>query len=356
MRDLDAWEAAARERLPAMVADYYAGGARDEETLRGNRAGWSAWWLSHRVLAGVERPDPSATFLGLPLSAPVVVAPSAFHALAHGDGERATAAGAAAAGSAMVLSTLSTAPVEEVARAAGGRLAFQLYVYRDRGATRALVERVRAAGCRALVVTVDAAILGTRHRDVANRFHLPAGLSLPNAAPDGHGLDPGEGSALAAWVARQLDPALGWDDLATFVATAGLPVWVKGVVRGDDARRAVDAGVAGVVVSNHGGRQLDRGVPTSHALRGVAAAVDGRVPVWVDGGVRRGVDVVVARALGADGVWLGRPALWGLAVDGAAGVTAVLDTVRAELVEALHLLGVPSARAVGPDVLVPRAY
>lgn len=351
--DLDGWEAAALAALPGMVADYYAGGARDEATLRANRAGWSSWWLMHRILAGVSAVDLAATFAGVPLRAPIAVAPTAFHGLAHPEGELATARGAAEAGSLMVLSTLSNRPVEEVARAARGAIAFQLYVYRDRGATRAIVERVRAAGCRALVLTADAAVLGTRHRDVRNGFRLPEGLSLPNAAPGGRALGAGDGSALAAYVSSQLDPALSWDDLARLVADAGLPVWVKGVVRPEDARQAVALGAAGLIVSNHGGRQLDRGAPTAQVLRPVVDAVDGRAPVWVDGGIRRGADVAVALALGAAGVLVGRPALWGLAVDGARGVAAVLDTLAGELREALTLLGVPSVGAVPRDAVTP---
>jgi 4-hydroxymandelate oxidase len=353
--DLDGWENAAAARLSVMAGDYYAGGARDEATLRANRSSWADWWLVHRILAGSPAPDLRSTFAGLPLRAPIVAAPTAFHGLAHPAGERETARGVAAAGAAMVLSTLSNEPVEAVVEAAGGAVAFQLYVYKDRGATRAIVDRVRAAGCKALVLTADAAILGTRHRDVRNGFHLPAGLSLPNAAPDGRALGTGDGSALAAYVSGQLDAGLGWPELEQLVATAGLPVWVKGVIHPDDARRAVGMGVAGLVVSNHGGRQLDHGVPTSHALRSIADAVNGAVPVWIDGGIRRGTDIAVALALGANGVLVGRPVLWGLAVDGATGVAEVLDTLSFELREALALLGATRASAVPRDA-VTRAY
>ncbi|MCB9686284.1 MAG: alpha-hydroxy-acid oxidizing protein [Alphaproteobacteria bacterium] len=345
--DLDAWERDAIAALPAMVADYYAGGARSEGTLRANRSGWSRHALVHRILAGVREVRTAASFAGVRVAAPIVAAPTAFHRLAHPDGEVATARGVAAAGSAMVLSTLSTAAVEEVAAAAPGRVAFQLYVYRDRGATRALVERVRAAGCRALVLTADAAILGTRFRDVRNGFHLPPGLSLPNAAPEGRTMDgDGSGSVLARYVADQLDPSLGWGDLEAFLADAGLPVWIKGVVHPEDAARAAAMGVAGIVVSNHGGRQLDAGIATADALPRVVDAVAGRCPVWVDGGVRRGTDVCVALALGADGVLLGRPVLWGLALEGADGVRQVLELLRAELVEALTLIGVSDHRTL----------
>jgi 4-hydroxymandelate oxidase len=345
--DLDEWERDALAKLPPMVADYYAGGARDEETLRGNRAAWSRWALVHRVLAGVERVDPSVELAGTRLAMPIVAAPTAFHRLAPPDGELATARGVRDAGTAMVLSTLSNTPIEDVARAAPGRVLYQLYVYRDRGATAEIVARARDAGCKGLVLTADASVLGTRWRDVRNRFRLPDGLGIPNAAPSGR-LLAGDalGSGLARYVAEQLDPSLGWKDLEWLRSIAGMPVWLKGVVRGDDAGRAVEAGADGVIVSNHGGRQLDGGVPTALALPEVVDAVAGRVPVWVDGGIRRGVDVLRALALGASAVLVGRPVLWGLAVGGADGVRDVLELLRAELVEAMTLLGVGSAEDV----------
>jgi 4-hydroxymandelate oxidase len=352
---LDEWERRALAKLPPMVADYYAGGSRDEETLRANRSAWADFALRHRVLTDVSAVDLSAEIAGVPLSMPIVVAPTAFHGLAHAEAERATAAGAREAGTAMCLSTLSNAPVEEVAAAAGGALLFQLYVYKDRGATRAIVDRVREAGCRALVLTADAPVLGTRPRDVRNRFHLPSWLSLPNAAPSGRTVEgaPAD-SGLARYVAEQLDRSLGWGDLERLMAEAGLPVWLKGVVRGEDAAQAAGLGVAGLVVSNHGGRQLDAGIATAHALAEVVAAVDGRCPVWVDGGTRRGTDVAKALALGAAGVMVGRPVLWGLTVDGPAGVRDVLAGLRGELEEAMALMGTPEVSAVTADLCVRR--
>jgi 4-hydroxymandelate oxidase len=349
---LDDWERDARALLPAMTADYYAGGARDEGTLAANRAGWRRYALRHRILTDVSTTDLRASAAGLPLAAPILAAPTAFHALAHPEGERATARGVAAAGSAMILSTLSTAPVEEVVAAAAGAVLFQLYVYRDRGATDAIVDRVRAAGCKALVLTADAPVLGTRFRDVKNGFHLPPGLSLPNAAPAGRTLGGVAGdSGLARYVAEQLDPSVSWADLERFLARAGLPVWLKGVVRGEDAARAVGAGVAGLVVSNHGGRQLDHGVSTARALPEVVDAVGGRIPVWVDGGVRRGTDVAVALGLGASGVLLGRPVLWGLALEGADGVRHVLTQLQGELREAMRLMGAPTLATLTRDLV-----
>ncbi len=252
-----------------------------------------------------------------------------------------------------MLSTLSNRPVEDVVREAGDvPVLFQLYVYRDRDATAAIVRRAREAGCRGLVVTVDAALLGTRERDVRNEFGLPPGLDLPNAAPSGRALpvQPGA-SGLARYVTEQLDSTLTWDDLRWLMSIAGMPVWVKGVVRHDDAARAASLGVEGIIVSNHGGRQLDGGIPTAEALPEVVDAARNRCRVWVDGGLRRGSDVLKALAMGAEAVLVGRPVLWGLAVDGAEGVAAVLRQLSGELTEAMALCGVPSLADVGRDLL-----
>jgi 4-hydroxymandelate oxidase len=348
-------ETRAREKLSQHAFDYYAGGAHDEVTLRDNVAAFARLRLHHRVLVDVSARDTSATVLGQRLTSPVIVAPTAFQKMAHPEGECGTARAAGAQGTVMVLSSLANTSVEDVARAATGPLWFQLYVYRDRGATEAVVARAEAAGCRALVLTVDAPMLGTRERDVANRFVLPAELSVENFAPAGYGrMAPYTGgSGLAAYVNSMLDQSLSWKDLAWLRSRTKLPILLKGVVRADDARRAVDAGVQGVVVSNHGGRQLDTSPATIEALPRVTDAVAGRCEVLMDGGVRRGTDVLKAIAYGAKAVLLGRPVLWGLALGGQKGVEAVLAALRSEVSLAMALAGCASLADVTRDLVEP---
>jgi 4-hydroxymandelate oxidase len=334
-------EQLARERLSSLAYDYYASGAHDEHTLRDNVEAWSRVPLHYRVLVDVSARDTATTVLGAQIAMPVLVAPTAFHKLACPDGELATARAASRAGTVMILSSLSNTRVEDVCAAASGPVWFQLYVYRDRAATAALVARAETAGARALVLTVDAPLLGRRERDVRNRFHLPPGLSVENMMAEGHGvveLQQAE-SGLAAYVATKLDPSLGWKDVAWLRSITRLPVLVKGLVRPDDARRAIDHGASGVVVSNHGGRQLDGAPATASVLGAIADAVQGRIEVLVDGGVRRGTDVLRALALGARGVLVGRPILWGLAVAGEDGAFGVLETLREELDQAMALAG-----------------
>jgi len=352
-------EAIARERLARDAFDYYAGGAHDEVTLRENRAAYDRISLAYRVLVDVSHRDLTTSVLGQPVSMPILVAPTAFHALATPEGERAAARAAGAAGTIMILSTLSNTRVEDVVAAATGPVWFQLYVYRDRQATEGLVRCAEAAGCRALVLTVDAPLIGRRERDVRNRFHLPPGLTVANMQAEGYGELPAPtaDSGLAAYVSGLLDPSLSWPDVAWLRSITRLPVLVKGIVRADDALRAADAGAAGIVVSNHGGRQLDTAPATIEVLPEIAdalAARGHRLEVLVDGGVRRGTDVVKALALGARAVLVGRPILWGLAADGEAGVAWVLRHLKEELDLAMALAGTPTVADVTRD-LVRRA-
>jgi 4-hydroxymandelate oxidase len=253
----------------------------------------------------------------------------------------------------MILSTLSNTAVEEIVAATSAEVWFQLYVYKDRGATQALCERVRAAGCKALVLTVDAPLLGQREADLRNRFALPEGFAIANVQADARRVTApsSAGSGLASYFAGLLDPSLSWRDVEWLRSVSPLPVLVKGVVRPDDARRALDHGAAGVIVSNHGGRQLDTSIATIEALPAIADAVGDRLPLLLDGGVRRGTDVIKALALGAKAVLLGRPVLWGLAVSGASGVLDVLTLLRRELDLAMALCGCPDLSAIDSELI-----
>ena len=314
------------------VYDYYAGGAQDERTVQENQRSWGRVRLRPRMLVDVRERDLSTTILGQPISMPVLTAPAAFHAMAHPDGECTVARAAAAAGIINVVSTLSTHSLEEVAAASTGACWFQLYCYRDRSITRMLVERAEAAGYAALCLTVDAPMLGRRERDVRNRFNLPAGMRMKNlesvALEQMTGSD--GGSALQQYITDQLDASLTWEVLEWLRGVTRLPLVVKGVLTAEDARLAVESGASGIVVSNHGGRQLDDVLTTCEALPEVVEAVDGRIDVLVDGGIRRGTDVLKALAMGAGAVLIGRPYLWGLAVGGEAGVSNVFELLRAE--------------------------
>lgn len=346
-------EALAHARLPKMAWDYYASGADDETCMRRNASAFGAMPLHYRVLVDVATRDLSTTVLGVRVALPVLVAPTAFHRLAHRDGELATVRGAGDAGTAFVLSTLSNTPIEEVVAAASGPVWFQLYIYKDRSATEALVRRVEAAGATALVLTVDAPRLGRRERDVKNGFALPPELGVANLLAAGYARVPGATgeSGLAAYFADLLDPALTWDAIGWLRARTTLPILVKGIVRPDDAARAVAAGAAGVVISNHGGRQLDAAPATIDVLARCVDAVAGRGEVLLDGGVRRGADVIKAIALGARAVLVGRPVLWGLAAGGREGVAAALGILRRELDLAMTLCGCPDVASITRDLV-----
>lgn len=351
--NLAEYELAARSKLPRAVYDYYAGGADDELTLRANREAYERTFIRPRVLVDVSEVDLSLELLGDRLAMPVLVAPTAFQRLAHPDGELATARAASAAGTIMIVAgTLCTTTIGEVAAAATCPLWFQTYVFRDRGLTHALVESAVAAGCRALCLTVTIPVAGNRERDVRNSFSLPPGIEMANFRGLPQGVLPAAGgSGLVAFVEQQFDPSLTWEAVDWLRAEFGLPVLVKGVVTPEDAKLAVEHGAGGIIVSNHGGRQLDTAEPTLLALPRVVDAVAGSVPVLVDGGIRRGTDVVKALALGATATLVGRPVLWGLAAGGEAGVTRVLGLLRAETERAMALAGRPALAQLDPGVV-----
>ena len=341
------FEPLARELMAARAGawDYYAGGAGDERTLADNRAAWDRIRLRPRVLVDVSSRDLSTSAFGVGLPHPIVVAPTAAHDLAHADAERMTARGAADAGALFTLSTISQAPMEDVAAAAPGAPRwFQLYAPSDRGACQALIERAAAAGYGAVVLTVDLPYPGNRERDLRNAFAVDLGAHLPADQP------------VDAETRIIVMPTMDWDELAWLRSVCPIPLLAKGILRADDAVRAVDAGCDGIWVSNHGGRQLDTAIAGADALPEIAAAVGDRALLVVDGGVRRGIDVLKGLALGADLVAVGRPALWGLAVDGAAGVQRVLEILRDELSLAMALAGCRSIGDITPDLVSPPAH
>lgn len=351
------FEARARERLSGMAWDYYDSGAMDERTLRRNQTAYDELELQPKVLRDVSSRSKETTVLGRALSSPLFVAPAAFQRLAHDEGEQATARAASRSGVGMVLSTLTTVSPERVA---GERTDypqwFQLYVHRDRGLTRELVARVEELGFEALCVTVDAPLLGRRERDEANAFALPEHMNLEAFA----GLQrervesSGQGSGLFAYFLQQIDPALNWDSLEWLASISNLPIIPKGIMHPEDAVRAADFGASAVIVSNHGGRQLDTTVPTIEALPGIVDALrDQQVEVLVDGGIRRGTDILKALARGAQAVLIARPVLWGLACDGADGVFRVLELFKDELDLAMALSGCARLSDIDESLIYP---
>ncbi len=353
--NLDDYEQAARAALSPGALGYFASGADDEVSLREARQAWSRLRLLPRVLRGLAGVDASTTVLGERVASPVLVAPMALQGMACEAGERATARAAGRAGTIMMLSTISNTAVEDVVAAASGPVWFQLYVYRDRGASRDLVRRVEAAGCQALVLTVDLPHLGRREADMRNRFAMPAHLDLPNVVDRGRDMTVKHdrpASALAEHAAAQLDPTLSWRDLEWLCELTRLPVIAKGILHPQDAALALEHGARGVVVSNHGGRQLDTAIASADALPAVMDAVGGRCEVLVDGGIRRGTDVIKALALGARAVLLGRPVLWGLAVAGEDGAARVLEILNDELRVAMALCGCSRIEDITRELVV----
>jgi isopentenyl diphosphate isomerase/L-lactate dehydrogenase-like FMN-dependent dehydrogenase len=331
-------ERVAAEVLDAGPLGYFAGGAGDELTLRENVEAWRRWRLRPRVLVDVSEVKTEVELLGGPLSMPILVAPVAYQRLAHAEGEIGMATAAADAGTAICLSTLATERPSDVAAAApAGRRWFQLYSFRDEAVTRALADEALGAGFEAIVVTADAPPGGNRERDRRAGFRLPVDLGTPSLVAA-----MGERKFTIEETFDLMTRALTWSDLEDLASEVGVPVIVKGILTAEDATLAVEHGAAAIVVSNHGGRQLDRSLATADALAEVVDAVEGRIPVLVDGGIRRGVDVAIALALGADAVLVGRPALWGLAAAGRPGVARVLEILRAELELTLALCGATS--------------
>lgn len=374
------YEKEARGLLSKMAYDYYRSGADAERALKRNQKAFERFVIWYRVLVDVSHRDLSTTVLGFPVRVPILIAPTAYHKMAHPDGELATARAAEAAGTIMVASTLATTSLEEIAEATTAPKWFQLYVHKDRPFTESLVRRAESAGYEAIVVTVDTPLLGRRLRDEKNRFDLPAGLHMANlvhpaeekdsAAPEAEVIEESgekkddakkeekkipkdERSLLSSYVADRHDAAFTWEDLPWLKSLSHLPIVLKGVMRADDAARAAAAGVSGIIVSNHGGRQLDGSPATLDALSGVVRAVEDRCEVYMDGGIRWGEDVFKALALGARAVLVGRPILWGLTVGGEQGVVDVLRILTNELSRTMALAGCSSVTGIDRTMVVP---
>lgn len=370
-----ALRAMARRRLPRMVFDFADGAAEDERTLRRNEAAFSDWGFLPRPLEGTSSRDQGVELFGRRLAMPVIIGPTGSAGMFWPRGEVETAKAAAAAGTAYVMSHGSSVSIEDLAEVHTGRRWFQVFMYRDRGLTRSLAERAAAAGYEALVLTTDNQILGMRERDLRNGFTIPPRVTLRTAFDMSLRLpwilrqrkapmvtlanyvseERKDIVSLAAHIAGLLDPAASWRDVEWLRGVWKGPLLLKGVLHPDEARRAAEAGIDGVIVSNHGGRQLDTAIASLDALPAVVDAIGGRIPVLIDGGVRRGGDVVKALALGATACLIGRPHLWGVAVGGEAGVARVLDILRQDVDRILALGGWDGVAALGPHALVRRA-
>ncbi|KAF5466339.1 hypothetical protein F2P56_016272 [Juglans regia] len=334
----------AREALPKMYYDFYAGGAEDQYTLKDNVEAFKRITIRPRVLVDVSRIDMSTTVLGYNISAPIMIAPTGLHKLAHPEGEAATARAAAASKTIMILSTTSSCTVEEVASSCNAVRFFQLYVYKRRDITAALVHRAEKNGYKALVLTVDVPRLGRREADIKNKMIAPRLKNLEGLLSIE--VDSTSGSNLEAYAKETMDASLCWKDVEWLRSITNMPILIKGILTREDAIKAAEIGVAGIVVSNHGARQLDYSPATITVLEEVVHAVGGKIPVLFDGGVRRGTDVFKALAFGAQAVLIGRPVVFGLAAKGEHGVKRVIQMLKDELELAMALSGCPSVKDI----------
>ena len=347
------YERLAQNILNHAVWDFIAGGADDEITLRANRSSFQRISLRPRTLVGVACRTPSTSILGRQATAPIGIAPMAYHRLVHPAGELATARAASAEGLPLAISVFSSISLEEIASVSRGPLWFQTYHFRERSLTAELVQRAEAAGYLALVLTVDTPLMGHRERDIRNGFVIPPHVTAANLDTRSHGLHdlPAGGSAVAQVTEELVDPDMRWEDLHWYRSITSLPLIVKGILTGEDAVRAAAMGADAVIVSNHGGRQLDGAIAALDALPEVVDAVAGRCEVFMDGGIRRGTDVLKALALGANAVLIGRPILWGLAVGGEDVVRDVLRLFKTELDLAMALCGCRTVTEIRTDLI-----
>jgi 4-hydroxymandelate oxidase len=365
--DVMQFEPLARKRLSQMAYDYVRSGGADEITMRENRAGFGRLKLSPSVLVDVSQIDTRINLFGGEVESPILLAPVAYHRLYHPEGEIGTARGASAAGAGFVISTFTTTAIDEIARNTQRPIWFQLYVQRDRAFTKDMVQRAVASGCKAVCLTVDTPVLGNRYGQLS--FGLPKELECVHLrslkAPGPAQVVNAQVTEVRASVRETqghktkrssiydtlFDPSFNWNDLEWLRSVAGVPVLIKGVLSAEDGKRAVERGADGLIVSNHGGRNLDTVPATIDALPRVVEAVAGRIPVMLDSGIRRGTDVLMALALGAKAVFIGRPYIYGLALSGAKGVERVISILRDELERAMALTGRRSIAEIDSTVL-----
>ena len=334
-------ESIAKSKVEKTAFDYIASGATDEITLRKNVEAYKKIQLIPKRLASNKYPITNIELFGQKMEYPILIAPTAFHGLSHEDAEVGTAKAAKESGTTMILSTLSNSTIEDVAKS-NANLWFQLYIFNDRDITLELVKKAEQNNYKAIVVTVDAPILGKREQDIRNEFHLPNHLSIINLA---HHINAAQldqhtsTSSLEKFFKEQLNNQLTWDDIEWLATQTKLPIILKGILHPDDARRSLDVNIAGIVVSNHGGRQLDTEISSIEALPEISKIIKSKIPILLDGGIRRGTDILKALALGANGVLIGRPIVWGLADDGHQGSIKVIEFLREELVQSMQLIG-----------------
>ncbi len=331
--NISEYEILAKERMNPVFWDFYAGGSDDEITLRANQADFARIRLRPRILVDVNQCDTSTSVLGLPVPMPILVAPTSMHCLAHPEGECATAQGAGAANTLMIASTDATRPLEEIAQAASGPLWFQLYIYGSLEVAVGLIRRAETAGYQAIVLTVDLPVMGNRERSKRHGVRMPP---PPLVEANFVGMEQEDLGHVP----------VTWETVDWLRSITSLPILIKGILTAEDALLALEHGVSGIVVSNHGGRQLDGVVTSIEALPEVVEAVAGRCEVYLDGGIRRGTDILKTLALGARAVLVGRPILWGLAADGAHGVQQVLEILHTELERAMKLAGCPTLASI----------
>lgn len=342
MVNLNHFEVKAKSVLSEMIYDYYASGACDEISIKNNRDAYDSIHLIPRILNDVSSRNLSTSILGQSISLPILIAPTSFHGMATTDAEVATARAAKATDTIMIVSTMSNTALEEVAAECTNKLWFQLYILNDRSATFDLVQRAEHAGYLALVLTVDSQVLGIRDKDLKNKFELPPHLEVKNLTTNEQFKQNISSLKINSTSQGLFDKTLSWKDIEWLRSITKLPIILKGILHKNDAHIALSNEINGIIVSNHGGRQLDTVIPPITALPKIAETISGKIPILIDSGIRRGTDIIKAIALGADAVLIGRPIIWGLAIDGTNGAIAVLNILKNEFDTAMALCGFSS--------------